>query len=126
MLVLSTALSFVDRQVLAALAPLLKDEFHLTNEGYGYIVSAFSIAYAICAPAAGLLIDRVGLNVGITAAVGLWSVAGVATSFAGGLGSLLACRAALGVAEYSQTPPPSSGSCPPSPRRRRATGSTGR
>src|SRR5450756_1982632 len=64
-LVLSTALSFVDRQVLAALTPLLKDEFHLSNEGYGYIVSAFSLAYAVFAPVAGLFIDRVGLNLSL-------------------------------------------------------------
>lgn len=103
-LVLSTALSFVDRQVLAALAPLLKDEFHLSNEGYGYIVSAFSLAYAMFAPVAGLLIDRVGLNRGITAVVAFWSVAGVATGLAGGLASLLACRAALGAAESGGIP----------------------
>jgi len=103
-LVLSTALSFVDRQVLAALAPLLKDEFHLSNEGYGYIVSAFSLAYAMFAPVAGLLIDRVGLNRGITAVVAFWSVAGVATGLTGGLASLLACRAALGAAESGGIP----------------------
>ena len=103
-LVLSTALSFVDRQVLAALAPLLKDEFHLSNEGYGYIVSAFSLAYAMFAPVAGLLIDRVGLNRGITVVVAFWSVAGVATGLAGGLASLLACRAALGAAESGGIP----------------------
>jgi MFS transporter, ACS family, hexuronate transporter len=98
-LVLSTALSFVDRQVLAALAPLLKEQFHLSNQGYGWVVTAFSLTYAIFAPVAGLLIDRVGLHAGITAVVALWSMAGVATGFAGGLGSLLACRAALGAAE---------------------------
>ena len=103
-LVLSTALSFVDRQVLAALAPTLKEQFHLSNLGYGWIVAAFSLSYAVCAPAAGLLIDRVGLNVGISAAVTLWSVAGVATGFAGGLGSLLTCRAALGAAESAGIP----------------------
>jgi ACS family hexuronate transporter-like MFS transporter len=103
-LVLSTALSFVDRQVLAALAPLLKEQFHLSNEGYGYVVSAFSLAYAVFAPVAGLLIDRIGLNAGITAVVALWSLAGVATGFAGGLGSLLVCRAALGAAEGGGIP----------------------
>jgi MFS transporter, ACS family, hexuronate transporter len=103
-LVLSTALSFVDRQVLAALAPLLKEQFHLSNQGYGWVVTAFSLTYAIFAPVAGLLIDRVGLNVGITAVVALWSMAGVATGFAGGLGSLLACRAALGAAEGGGIP----------------------
>ncbi len=103
-LVLSTALSFVDRQVIAALAPALKQEFHLSNEGYGYVVSAFSLAYAVIAPAAGLFIDRIGLNAGISIAVALWSAAGVATGFAGGLGSLLACRAALGAAESGGIP----------------------
>lgn len=103
-LVLSTALSFVDRQVLAALAPFLKDQFHLTNEGYGLVVSAFSLAYALTAPAAGLLIDRVGLTTGAALAVGLWSVAGVATGLVGGLGSLLACRALLGAAESGGIP----------------------
>lgn len=103
-LVLSSALSFVDRQVLAALAPLLKDEFHLSNSGYGYIVSAFSLSYAVCAPVAGAIIDRVGLIVGASGVVTLWSMAGVATGFTGGLGSLLACRAALGAAESGGVP----------------------
>ena len=104
MLVLSTALSFVDRQVLAALAPFLKDQFHLSNEGYGLVVSAFSLAYAIVAPAAGLLIDRIGLTTGAAVAVGLWSVAGVATGLVGGLGGLLTCRALLGAAESGGIP----------------------
>jgi ACS family hexuronate transporter-like MFS transporter len=98
-LVLSTALSFLDRQVLAALAPVLKEQFHLSNEGYGYIVSAFSLTYAVFAPGAGLLIDRVGLGRGIAAVVGLWSAAAAATGLVGGLAGLLACRAALGAAE---------------------------
>ena len=103
-LVLSTALSFVDRQVLAALAPVLKEQFGLSNYGYGWVVSAFSLAYAVFAPVAGLFVDRVGLTVGISAAVTLWSLAGVATGFAGGLGSLLTCRAALGAAESAGIP----------------------
>jgi ACS family hexuronate transporter-like MFS transporter len=103
-LVLSTALSFVDRQVLAALAPTLKEQFNLSNLGYGWIVSAFSLSYAVFAPVAGLLVDRVGLTVGLSTAVTLWSMAGVATGFAGGLGSLLTCRAALGAAESAGIP----------------------
>ena len=103
-LVASTALSFVDRQVLAALAPALKEQFNLSNHGYGWVVSAFSLTYALFAPAAGLLVDRIGLTVGLSTAVTLWSMAGVATGFAGGLGSLLACRAALGAAESAGIP----------------------
>jgi MFS transporter, ACS family, hexuronate transporter len=102
--VLSTALSFLDRQVLAALAPQLKQEFQLTNEGYGYVVAAFSLAYAVASPAAGWLIDRVGLNRGLAAVVVLWSAAGVATGFTGGLAGLLVCRVGLGMAESGGIP----------------------
>jgi ACS family hexuronate transporter-like MFS transporter len=103
-MVLATSLSFLDRQVLAALAPVLKLEFHLTNEGYGWVLAAFSLAYALAALPMGLLLDRLGLNRGASLMVGLWSAAGVATGFVGGLGSLAACRAALGVAEAGGIP----------------------
>jgi len=103
-LVLSTSLSFLDRQVLAALAPILKQEFSLSNEGYGYIVSAFSLAYAIVALPAGAFIDRVGLTRGVSAVVAAWSLAAMATGLTGGLAGLIACRAWLGAAEAGGIP----------------------
>ena len=103
-ILLATSLSFLDRQVLAALAPLLKVEFRLSNEGYGYVVSAFSLSYAFFAPAAGWFIDRVGLNRGVTLAVGLWSLAAAATGWSRDVAGLLICRAALGMAEAGGIP----------------------
>jgi len=102
--VLSSALNYLDRQILAALAPVLRAEFSLTNAGYGMVLAAFSITYAISSPLAGLLIDRFGLNRAISAGVGLWSMAGVATGFARGLPALLGCRAVLGAAESCGVP----------------------
>jgi MFS transporter, ACS family, hexuronate transporter len=102
--VLSSALNYLDRQILAALAPVLRAEFSLTNTGYGMVLAAFSITYAISSPLAGLLIDRFGLNRAISAGVGLWSMAGVATGFARGLPALLGCRAVLGAAESCGVP----------------------
>jgi len=78
--VLSSSLNYLDRQLLSALAPTLRSEFRLNNQQYGMIVSAFSIVYAVIAPAAGWFIDRVGLNLGASIAVALWSVAGSATA----------------------------------------------
>jgi len=46
---LSAALNYLDRQILPALAPLLRQEFGLSNAGYGLLLSAFSIAYAASA-----------------------------------------------------------------------------
>lgn len=100
----STTLNYLDRQLLAALAPVLKAEFGLTDRDYGYILLAFSIVYAAAAPFAGLFIDRVGLNRGMTAAVAAWSAVGMATGLAGGFESLLLYRALLGGAEAAGIP----------------------
>lgn len=102
--VLSYGLNYLDRQLLAAVAPAVKSEFHLTNEQYGMILSVFSIVYALASPAAGLLIDRVGLNLGACLAVAVWSFAGIATGFASTFRGLLGCRIALGVAEAGGMP----------------------
>jgi ACS family hexuronate transporter-like MFS transporter len=102
--VLSTAINILDRATLAALAPLLKLEFGLTNAQYGWITSAFNLTYAASAPLAGMLIDSFGLNRVISLAVGLWSCAGIATGFTRGLGGLVGCRAVLGAAEAAGIP----------------------
>jgi ACS family hexuronate transporter-like MFS transporter len=102
--VLSTAINYLDRQTLTTLAPLLRSEFQLSNAQYGLILTAFSITYALSAPFAGMLIDRIGLNRAISLAVGLWSCAGFATGFTSGLSGLVGCRAVLGVAEAGGIP----------------------
>jgi MFS transporter, ACS family, hexuronate transporter len=101
---LSSSINYLDRQSLATVAPLFRAEFHLNNAEYGWILAAFSVTYAAAAPFAGLLIDRIGLNLGITMAIGLWSLAGIATGFTRGLGGLVACRAWLGLAEAGGIP----------------------
>ena len=101
---LSSALNFLDRQILAAAAPQIMQEFHLSGGDYGDVILAFSLAYAIAAPLAGWFIDRVGLTVGSTIAVASWSIAGIATGFSGSLRGLVSCRAALGIAEAAGIP----------------------
>ena len=102
--VLSSTINYLDRQTLSTLAPVLRSELRLSNAEYGWIVSAFSIAYAACAPLAGLLIDRIGLYRGITLAIGMWSLAGLSAGWVRGFGDLLLCRAMLGVAEAGGIP----------------------
>jgi ACS family hexuronate transporter-like MFS transporter len=102
--VLCSAINYLDRQTLATLAPVVRAEFHLSNEQYGLILSVFSISYAVAAPFAGMLIDRIGLNRAISLAVGVWSCAGIWTGFTRGLGGLLGCRAVLGMSEAAGIP----------------------
>lgn len=100
----SSTLNYLDRQLLAAVAPALKGEFQITNHQYGQIVSVFSIVYALVAPLAGWFIDRVGLDAGVAAAVLVWSAAGAATGFTHSVRGLLASRTLLGVAEAAGIP----------------------
>src|SRR5580700_2681689 len=78
----ATMLNYLDRSLMAALAPTLKANFHLDNAQYGWIVTAFSLAYAGTAPLAGVFIDRIGLNLGAMIAVAAFSCTGAATGLA--------------------------------------------
>jgi MFS transporter, ACS family, hexuronate transporter len=102
--VFSSMLNYLDRSLLAAVAPTLKANYHLDNTQYGYLVSALSLVYAFTAPLAGVFIDRVGLNMGAAIAVTLWSFAGAATGFAASFRGLLASRTALGIFEAAGIP----------------------
>jgi ACS family hexuronate transporter-like MFS transporter len=103
-LYMASALNYLDRNVLSALAPTLLKEFGINNEQFGYVISAFSIVYAFSAPLMGLFIDRIGLTWGACFIVGLWSLAGMCTGLVGSFGGLLMCRAALGFAEAGGIP----------------------
>ena len=82
----------------------MQAEFGLNDTMYGLLQTAFNAPYAVVAPFAGLLIDRIGLTRAISLAVGLWSCAGIATGLTHGLGSLIVCRALLGIAEAAGIP----------------------
>jgi MFS transporter, ACS family, hexuronate transporter len=97
-------ISYVDRSTLALLAPAILRETGLSQEQYGYIISAFSIAYMISNPVWGIILDRVGLRAGMAVAVGFWTAASVAHAFASGLVSFGIARAALGFGEGATFP----------------------
>jgi ACS family hexuronate transporter-like MFS transporter len=101
---LSSALNYLDRQLLAAVAPTLKAEFHLNNAEYGQILSVFSTVYALVAPFAGWFVDWAGLTLGTIIAVSVWSLAGSLTAATRSFGGLLACRTVLGAAEAAGIP----------------------
>lgn len=103
-LVLSSALNYLDRMVLMALMPTLQEVFGVSRAELGFVVSAFSIVYAFSSPVMGLLIDRIGLRWGTALIVTLWSTVGMLTGFAGTMTALLVCRAFLGFAEAGGVP----------------------
>jgi ACS family hexuronate transporter-like MFS transporter len=102
--IFSSALNFLDRQLLSTLAPLILAEFHLNQTGFGFILSVFSFMYAASSLAVGWLLDRIGVNRAMSAAVAWWSIAATATGFVKGFGGLVACRACLGAGESAGVP----------------------
>ena len=98
------AVSYLDRQVLAILAPTITAELSISEATYGLLAGAFSIAYLIAPPFAGRMLDTVGVRRGLPLAVLVWSC--VAAAHAGVLGvvSLFALRFALGLAESPSFP----------------------
>ena len=102
--ILSSSLNYLDRQLFSALAPVIRGEFGWSYEDYGRVVSYFSLVYAIAAPLMGLVIDRIGLNAGVSLAVGVWSLATVWTGWARDLGGLIASRFLLGAAQGGGVP----------------------
>jgi len=103
-MMLVSLISYIDRNTLALLAPTILKETHLSARDYGFIVSAFSVAYMIGNPVWGSLLDRLGLRRGMTAAVSLWTVASAAHAFATGFFSFAGARAALGFGEGATFP----------------------
>jgi ACS family hexuronate transporter-like MFS transporter len=101
---LMSLLSYVDRNTLALLAPTILAETGLTNEQYGWIISAFSVCYTLANPVWGRWLDKFGLRIGLLASVAFWTVASVGHAFAKGFWSFAAARAALGFGEGATFP----------------------
>jgi len=102
--VTSSTLNYLDRQLISTLAPLLMAELHFNQTGFGFLISAFSIAYAASSLAAGWFLDRAGVDRGISTAVSWWSLAAISTGLVKNLPGLVACRAALGIGESAGVP----------------------
>jgi ACS family hexuronate transporter-like MFS transporter len=104
LLCLVTAISYVDRQALSVAAPVVRDEFQLTNTQYGWIAYAFLMAYALGQLVLGPLIDRLGTRRSFTLAVVWWSVAAMLHALGRGFVSFFALRALLGITEAVNFP----------------------
>ena len=92
-MMLVSVISYIDRNTLALLAPTILRETNLSAEQYGFIISAFSIAYMAGNPAWGMILDRIGVGRGMTVAVATWTLASMSHAFATGFRSFAAARA---------------------------------
>ncbi len=96
--------SYVDRMTLAALAPTVTKQLGISDTAYGWLTSAFSIAYLVSTPVAGWWIDRVGARRGLVWSVLGWTTIAAMHAFVPTFGVLFALRIALGMAEGPSFP----------------------
>jgi ACS family hexuronate transporter-like MFS transporter len=101
---LATVINYLDRQTLSVAAPVLRDQFHMSNVDYSRVVFAFMLAYTIMNGASGPLIDRLGTRVGYALTMAWWSIAAILHAFAQGTLSLGAFRFLLGMGEAGNWP----------------------
>src|SRR5436305_15150943 len=83
---LGTVINYFDRLALPTLAPVLREEFRLSNVDYAWIANAFLFVYALSMFGWGAIFDRIGNRAGFAIAVTLWSVAEVGTAAAREIG----------------------------------------
>jgi MFS transporter, ACS family, hexuronate transporter len=100
----SSAVNYLDRQVMTAVSPAFMKEFHLSYEQYGWILTGFGTIYMLSAPLMGWMLDRLGLTTGTTLALAWWSLAGIARGFTRGLGSLLVTHGLVAIGEAAGIP----------------------
>lgn len=104
MAMLTMTVSYVDRQTLSVIAPAVTEALHLTETDYGWLASAFSIAYLVATPFAGWWIDRAGARRGLVRSVLAWSVIAALHALVPNFAVLFALRIGLGLAEGPSFP----------------------
>jgi len=91
--------NYVDRYVVSAIAEQIRVELLLEDDVIGLLGSTFMIVYTVVAPLSGWLGDRVRRGRVVAVSVGLWSMATIASGTVDDVGSLLVCRALVGIGE---------------------------
>jgi MFS family permease len=97
-------LNFFDRQILAALAPILKDYWQLSDTQVGLLATAFEVTYALAPLPIAVLADRWLRRRVVALAVTVWSAAMALTGLASSYATLLLGRAGLGLGEAGYGP----------------------
>lgn len=104
MLFFATTVSYLDRQVISLLKPILEKAFNWSETDYSSIVIAFQIAYSIGFVGVGRIIDKLGTKIGYALSLTIWSLVSMAHAFARTTFGFCIARASLGLSEGGTWP----------------------
>lgn len=100
----ATVINYLDRQALSVTAPVLREQFHMSNTEYSRVIFGFMLAYTVMNGVSGQFLDRVGTRIGYAACMVWWSAAAVLHAAASGPWSLGVYRFLLGMGEAGNWP----------------------
>ncbi len=100
----ATTINYMDRQVIGLLKPTIQHSIGMTEVGYGYVVAAFQIAYAVGMLAMGRFVDKVGTRIGYMVVMGIWSLSAMGHALANTVVEFGIARACLGLGESGNFP----------------------
>ena len=97
-------ITYLDRITIGLVGKRIISEFNLSNEQFRWVLSAFSLAYALFEIPSGMLGDRKGQKVVLTRIVIWWSLFTALTGATTGLLSLIIVRFLFGMGEAGALP----------------------
>lgn len=104
LLLCASTINYMDRQTLANVSQRIITEFELSKEQYGYVETAFGLAFAAGALVFGVIADRTNVRWLYPIVLLLWSMMGFLTGFVETYTGLLVCRLFLGLFEAGHWP----------------------
>jgi sugar phosphate permease len=97
-------ITYLDRISIGLVGKRIISEFRLSNEEFGWILSAFSLAYAIFEIPTGIMGDRIGQKKVLIRIVLWWSLFTALTGITTGLVTLIIVRFLFGMGEAGALP----------------------
>ena len=95
----SIMVNLIDRQTLSVLAPVIRDELHLSNTQYSEILFCFLLGMALFQVPAGTLLDRRGARLGLPLLMVWWSASNALHAIARNVAQFSVFRFLLGAGE---------------------------
>ncbi len=97
-------ITYLDRVSISLVGVRIKSAFHLSNTQFGWVLSAFVLAYALFEIPSGIMGDRLGQRKVMLRIVIWWSVFTALTGCVNGLTSLILVRFLFGMGEAGAYP----------------------
>lgn len=97
--------NYLDRINISIAAPTMMKDLHISPSGFGFVLAAFTLGYAIIQIPGGALGDRLGSKKILIGSALAWAFFTGVTGLARSLGSLIAARVLFGVSEGTSNGP---------------------